>query len=33
MVIQKVEQIEWMPVDALNVTDRNQGGFGSTGVK
>lgn len=33
MVIQKVEQIEWMPVEALNVTERNQAGFGSTGVK
>jgi dUTP pyrophosphatase len=32
MVIQKIEQIEWLPVDALNVTERNQGGFGSTGV-
>jgi dUTP pyrophosphatase len=33
MVIQKVEQIEWMPVEALNITERNQAGFGSTGVK
>jgi dUTP pyrophosphatase len=33
MVIQKVEQVEWLPVSELNVTERNSGGFGSTGVK
>lgn len=31
MVIQKVEQIQWDPVDELRATHRNEGGFGSTG--
>ncbi len=31
MVIQKVEQIQWDPVDELGATHRNEGGFGSTG--
>lgn len=32
MVIQKVEQMEVVPVDSMDETDRNQGGFGHTGV-
>jgi len=31
MVIQKVEQIEWMPVEIINETQRGIGGFGHTG--
>ena len=31
-VLVKVEQIEWEPVEFLDETDRNLGGFGSTGV-
>lgn len=31
MVIQQVEQIEWLPVQQLSETVRNTGGFGSTG--
>jgi dUTP pyrophosphatase len=31
MVIQKVEQITWVPVRELSVSERNEGGFGSTG--
>lgn len=31
MVVQKVEWIQWTPVDELGVTHRNEGGFGSTG--
>ncbi len=31
MVIQKVEQIQWDPVDELGATHRSEGGFGSTG--
>jgi dUTP pyrophosphatase len=31
MVIQKVEQITWLPVRELSVSERNEGGFGSTG--
>lgn len=31
MVIQKVEIINWIPVETLNETDRNAGGFGHTG--
>lgn len=31
-VLVKVEQIEWEPVEYLNETDRNLGGFGSTNV-
>jgi dUTP pyrophosphatase len=33
MVIQQVEQIEWEPVASLNLSERNEGGFGSTGKK
>ncbi|MEZ5070041.1 MAG: dUTP diphosphatase [Bacteroidales bacterium] len=31
MVIQRVEQIRWEPVQVLEVTDRGAGGFGHTG--
>jgi dUTP pyrophosphatase len=31
LVIQKVEQAAWQEVDILETTDRNTGGFGSTG--
>ncbi|MFN5333978.1 MAG: dUTP diphosphatase [Bacteroidota bacterium] len=31
MVIQKVEKISWHQTDQLVSTDRNEGGFGSTG--
>ncbi len=31
MVIQKVEKISWQQTDQLVSTDRNEGGFGSTG--
>jgi dUTP pyrophosphatase len=31
MVIQKVEQITWMPVVEIAATDRGEGGFGHTG--
>ena len=31
IVIQKVEQIEWMEVSAIEVTARGDGGFGHTG--
>jgi dUTP pyrophosphatase len=31
MVIQKVERISWLEADQLITTERNQGGFGSTG--
>lgn len=33
MVIAKHEQILWMPVEELESSERNAGGFGSTGVK
>jgi dUTP pyrophosphatase len=33
MVIAKHEQILWMPVESLEESERNAGGFGSTGVK
>ncbi len=33
MVIQKVEQASWKEVALLNVTERNEGGFGHTGKK
>ncbi len=32
LVIQRVEQVEWQEVDALDVTERDTFGFGSTGV-
>ena len=31
MVIQKVEQISWIPVTEIAATERNEGGFGHTG--
>lgn len=31
MVLQKVEKINWQPVDAINETARGAGGFGHTG--
>ena len=31
MVIQKVEKISWQQTDQLLTTERNEGGFGSTG--
>lgn len=33
MVIKKVEHIHWLQVNELKKTDRNDGGFGSTGKK
>lgn len=33
LVIAKHETIEWQPVDSLDSTQRNEGGFGSTGVR
>lgn len=33
MVIQQVEQVAWEPVASLNESERNEGGFGSTGKK
>lgn len=32
LVIQKVENVEWNVVDALDETERGYGGFGSSGV-
>lgn len=31
MVVQKVEQIQWVQVEELNESERGSGGFGSTG--
>jgi len=33
LVIQRVEQVEWREVDALDATDRDTFGFGSTGIQ
>jgi deoxyuridine 5'-triphosphate nucleotidohydrolase len=33
LLIQKVERVNFTPVDNLEETARNQGGFGSTGSK
>jgi dUTP pyrophosphatase len=33
MIIQKVEKIEWINTGELQVTERGEGGFGSTGEK
>ncbi len=33
LVIAKYEQIEWLPTEVLESTDRGTGGFGSTGKK
>jgi dUTP pyrophosphatase len=32
LVIQRVESVEWRPVDELDDSDRGLGGFGSTGT-
>jgi dUTP pyrophosphatase len=32
LVIQRVEQVAWQEVDALDITERDTFGFGSTGV-
>jgi dUTP pyrophosphatase len=31
MVIQRVEQVSWLPATEISVTERNEGGFGHTG--
>jgi dUTP pyrophosphatase len=31
LVLQKVEKIKWQEAEAINVTERNEGGFGHTG--
>lgn len=31
LVLNKIEQIEWLPVTKLDITERGEGGFGSTG--
>lgn len=33
MVVQSVEQVAWEPAETLNITERNDGGFGHTGKK
>lgn len=33
MVVQKVEQVQWISVSELNESERGSGGFGSTGTK
>lgn len=33
LVLQKVEQIEWVDAESLTDSQRGKGGFGSTGVK
>jgi dUTP pyrophosphatase len=33
LVLQKVEQVQWQPVETLTETVRSSGGFGSTGKK
>ncbi len=33
MIIQKVEKSEWKEVEALEITERNAGGFGHTGTQ
>lgn len=33
MVINKVEQLNWIEVEELDETERGEGGFGSTQVK
>ncbi|NLK97008.1 dUTP diphosphatase [Defluviitalea saccharophila] len=32
MVINKIEEIEWIPVDELESSERKDGGFGHTGI-
>lgn len=31
LVVQQVERVVWQPVDSLAISQRNEGGFGSTG--
>lgn len=31
MVVQSVTQVQWVPVETIGVTERNDGGFGHTG--
>ncbi|MDX2045449.1 MAG: dUTP diphosphatase [Chitinophagaceae bacterium] len=31
LVLQKVEKIKWQEAEAINITERNEGGFGHTG--
>lgn len=33
MVIQKIEQVAWQPVEELSASERADGGFGHTGTK
>lgn len=33
LVLQEVQQIDWQEVESLSVTQRGEGGFGSTGVQ
>ncbi|ACV22118.1 Deoxyuridine 5'-triphosphate nucleotidohydrolase [Slackia heliotrinireducens] len=33
LVIAKVENVDWQPVDELDATDRGAGGFGSSGIE
>lgn len=33
MIVSKYEQVDWVPVDELEKTERGDGGFGHTGVK
>ena len=33
LVIAKVENVDWQPMDELDATDRGAGGFGSSGVE
>jgi dUTP pyrophosphatase len=33
LVIQRVEQVTWQEVDALDITERDTFGFGSTGIQ
>ena len=33
MVIQKIEKINWKPVQQINETERGEGGFGHSGKK
>lgn len=32
MIVARYERVEWLPVEQLGETDRNSGGFGSTGT-
>lgn len=33
MIVSKYEQVDWVPVEELEKTERGDGGFGHTGVK